>query len=680
MSSDDGRAMRVLKRTVIALSVAAMVVALHAWKAHAVEPLDLSDARISTTVGDLMGPVFDGNDISQWSSGEGDLSLDPANILIEFTEAVTVGSVGVVTNDRKGFIRLTDVEVYAAVDDGWALLGKVDGSDVDRFERGSELITNRPDDEFHLVRFEIELLPAQVDLLRLRIMGNQRDGNDFANIHQIRLYPPAPGVEPSPLTAAPVDEGEAEALFVQAAAGRVAMTETVEFDSAKGYLGYVQSFIDTMLEKGIDIYGATHSPMLVSILLLEEQAHPGEALPPIDGQRQNDRALFGGNLQHDVPLLEAMLHTSAITGDDTYRQAAHDYLDYFLHNCANTPTGLWPWGEHAHWDFYTDSPGHYGLDELRYHEYLGAPSADFWEYAWQIRPEAVIAHADGLINHVVNLDTFEFCRHADVMRPLPEPRPAGLAVNDFPRHGGFFIHTWAFAYSRTADAKYLDWIDRMLDHHDNSRLESGMLPGRSEARAGTPPTASSGSTFSCALSMLDSVPLLGDTETARRVDRDGRAYMEVIAGRTGFANRVPSFTSHYGAGALAGDVMMYVHGYRLTGDERFIQTARAVAERYAGIEEIPQVRNTTAQVFGSVVNLMLDVYELDGEQMWLDAAERYAREAIERLYYNGLFRGATELWYYDSELWVSNLVYALVRLHSVVEQTEHSVPFTAFQR
>jgi hypothetical protein len=77
---------------------------------------------------------------------------------------------------------------------------------------------------------------------------------------------------------------------------------------------------------------------------------------------------------------------------------------------------------------------------------------------------------------------------------------------------------------------------------------------------------------------------------------------------------------------------------------------------------------------------MLDMYELDGDAKWPAAAERYAKTGIERLYVDGLFRGATELWYYESELWVSNFVYALVRLHTVTENTAHTVPPTAFQR
>jgi hypothetical protein len=63
----------------------------------------------------------------------------------------------------------------------------------------------------------------------------------------------------------------------------------------------------------------------------------------------------------------------------------------------------------------------------------------------------------------------------------------------------------------------------------------------------------------------------------------------------------------------------------------------------------------------------LDMHELDGGAQWLHAAEKYAQWAIERLYVNHMFLGATNTWYYDANLRVSRLVHGLVRLHTVLE-------------
>lgn len=637
------------------------------------ETIDLGEARVFSTIGGNAAPIIDGDESTHWSGDGGDLSEHPANIFITPVEPVTIGRISVVTNDRKGFIRLTGLEVYAAAGDGWALLGSIDEGDVGGFVTDADMVTEG-DAQYHLVRFELDLLPAHVETLRLRVTGTARPDNAFPNIHQVRLHAPEDGIQPSALRAAPVKgESETESLFVRAATGQIEVPEETQYDPEVGYLGYARSFMGTMLKKGKDIYGDTRSPMFVSILLIDGQKHPGVELPAIEGQRQHDRAHFGGNLQHDLPLLTAMQHMSAITGDRKYEDAADAYLRHFLNHCADTPTGLWPWGEHAHCDFRTNTPGH------ATHEYLGAPSLDLWERAWAIRPAAVTAHADGLINHVVNLDTFEYNRHANILEPLPEPRPEGMGFLDFPRHGGFFLQTWAFAWSKTGDEKYLDRIERLLDHQEETRLDSGLLPSTSQ-RSGRPVKASLASTFSCALSMLESVPLLGNTETARRVERMAESYLEAVAQQSNIASAEPSFTAAYGSGALAGSAMKYVHAYRLTGDERFPPMARAVAEKYAELDELPRVQNTPAQVFGSIINLMLDMHTMDEDPRWVEAAERYAQTAIERLYVDGLFRGATELWYYESELWVSNLVYALVRLHTVTEGTAHVVPPITFQR
>lgn len=654
----------------LAVTLALLIAAISCGSA---EPLDLSAARISSTLGPAAGRVADGDEMRLWSGTDASLSDHPANIFIELPEPATVGRLDVVTDDLKGFLRLTGLEVYARVDDGWALLGSVDEADTERFEVDAATVSEGGYD-YHLVRFSIDLLPARVSTLRLRITDTARPDNAYPRIHELSLHPPEPGVELTALQPAPIaDEGPTESLHVRAATGQIPAPPETEYDPAIGYLGYARSFMDTMLAKGTDVYGETHSAMLVSILLLDGQEHPGAELPTIAGQRHHDRAHFGGNLQHDLPLLAAMEHMSAITGDERYAAGARAYLSAFFEHCTGTPTGLWPWGEHAHWDFYEEAPGH------TIHEYLGAPSVDFWERAWEMAPEAVTAHADGLINHVVNLDTFDYNRHANILEPLPEPRPEGLGFLDFPRHGGFFLQTWAFAWSKTGDAKYLHWIERMLDHQGDTLLKSGLLPGTSP-RSSTPGGASIPSTFSCAVSMLESVPLLGETQTAERMERMARAYLEAVAEHSKIANSTPSFTAYYGAGALAGSAMLYAHAYRLTEDERFLAMARSVADRYAEIGEIPRVRNTPAQVFGSIVNLMLDMHELDDNPKWLEAAERYAQAGIERLYVDGLFRGATELWYYESELWVSNLVYALVRLHTVTEGSAHTVPPTAFQR
>lgn len=440
------------------------------------------------------------------------------------------------------------------------------------------------------------------------------------------------------------------------------------------FLQPVISFMDRMIEFGTDRYGEVHSPMFVSILMLDTLNHPGaKILPPLKGQRQIDRAPFGGNLQHDIPLLAAMKHLSILNGEKKYLNAAEAYLQFFLDNCTDTPTGLWPWGEHAHWDFYAERPGH------KWHEYLGSVPLDFWEQAWITNPRAVLAEADGCLNHVTDLKTFDYNRHADIWQALPDPRPANLEIADFPRAGGFYLQLWAFAYAKTGETKYLDWIERMmLQQQARLHRSSGLLLLTSEWWNSNNPALNS--THSCALSMLESVPLLANTGTGDRVERLALDYLEAVLQNTPTSGISPTFTSQYGEITLPGMAMMYAHTYRITRDRRFIEPARMVARKYAELERIPDLPYIPAQVFASIINLLLDINDLDDEVIWLEAAERFARQALDLLYGNGLFRGAVGLEYYESELWVSNLVYALLRLHCLVSDVDHHVPPLTFQR
>ncbi|MFO8082107.1 MAG: hypothetical protein R6V07_17640 [Armatimonadota bacterium] len=636
------------------------------------EPIDLSDAeafadRYSTPGGSWghAGPadeLIDGDDETTWSSGGGDLSKVPANVFINLAEPVEVGQMEVIIpihpEPEEYPMRIVDMEIYARAGDGWAMIGEIRGND------------QQP-------RIMVDLVPSQVEQLRLRILPRSETVTSWCMINQIRLYPPAEGVDLVELSPTPIPETKAEKIWVREALGLRPTAEKVEYDPETGYLGYVQNWFETMAEYGTDRYGEVHSPMFCSILEIETRTHPNMELPTVHGQRLHDRATYGGNLQHDVMAIMAARYVSEITGDDSYQRTADDYLQYFLDNCTDTPTGLWPWGEHAYWHFYDEqlvNPTHHLL----------CSPLEFWELAYEMNPDAVIRECDGIINHIKDLDTFVYNRHANIMTPLPVPRPADLTETDtcdFANSGSRYLRLWSFAYSKTGDEKYLDWCNNLIDHLEWSRIDGdGPLPVLSNrSHRPLPDTPSWNNTMLNGMSMLEYAPLLGDTETAERFRTVGQEYIDLVATQElPDPDRKPVF--HSGR-AMGGGKAHWAQVYRVTGDEYYLDAARNIAMPYLNLEEIPEETWATmkAQSFGVPIDLLMDMYELEGDEKWLEAAERYAQLAIETLYYNGLFRAAPDLFYQDSQTGTATIIYALVRVHAATEGLDVDVPANVYQ-
>ncbi|HJN16360.1 MAG TPA: hypothetical protein QGH10_12735, partial [Armatimonadota bacterium] len=127
----------------------------------------------------------------------------------------------------------------------------------------------------------------------------------------------------------------------------------------------------------------------------------------------------------------------------------------------------------------------------------------------------------------------------------------------------------------------------------------------------------------------------------------------------------PKFTAHYGGEFLAMDALLWLRAYELTEDPAHWRVAVGLARFYAEAGRVPESAVARAHVYGSLIDLMVAMYEHEGGEQWMPAAESYAQQAIEALYADGLFRGATGLWYYESETWPSTLAYSLLRLHAV---------------
>ena len=103
------------------------------------------------------------------------------------------------------------------------------------------------------------------------------------------------------------------------------------------------------------------------------------------------------------------------------------------------------------------------LTDSAIHDHLRQAPLWLWEKLWQFNPRGVERFAEGLDFHWQEGRRVEYIRHANIenrTHPTPYARSC-----DFPRHGGFYILDWAYAWLKTGRADFLDQIRTMLDYN-----------------------------------------------------------------------------------------------------------------------------------------------------------------------------------------------------------------------
>jgi rhamnogalacturonyl hydrolase YesR len=223
------------------------------------------------------------------------------------------------------------------------------------------------------------------------------------------------------------------------------------------YLNLVRSYADLLIEKGRDTYGSVHSPLFAAAL--NRETFTIGKFSAVAGIRSSDRILTGANPMTDEYLYQILYALSAITKDPHYGEEADKALKFFLETTQSPQTGLFCWGKHLGWDFNLEAPAGAELDT---HEFT-RPWV-LWQRCYSLAPDRCLKFAHGLWNHqIFDKKTGNFSRHAKWSRH--EPRYNA----DFPRHGGYYIATWAYAYSQNKDAVFLDAIGTMVKHYGDKK-------------------------------------------------------------------------------------------------------------------------------------------------------------------------------------------------------------------
>ncbi|MBU09204.1 MAG: hypothetical protein CME13_14705 [Gemmatimonadetes bacterium] len=446
---------------------------------------------------------------------------------------------------------------------------------------------------------------------------------------------------------------------------------------ASSLLNRVSRTLDILVEISEPFDG-----LFPSIINRRSHAMLTELPAAIGGQRDGDRAHLGSNLIHDEALLQTMYALDA----PGYVAAADRYLDRFATHCTDTVSGLFPWGEHAYWHLVDDRPGNsYGLAgrsslPALTHDHLRATPLWLWEKLHGIHPGCVERFAEGLDNHWVDIEPIEYIRHANI--DGVERNPAGGRSCDFPRHSGFYIWDLSFAYVKTGRCDFLQQIRDFLDYWWSRRLPDGLCFTESRVPEGEMFWDHRGvtQTLSLATSLLESADLIDDAQPGLAAEMRSRAAVytdgffaaphdlakaRFVLGYRPDSDNISMMTvwgSVYGKTPASYTAGLCLCHYRISQDTRLLEFAEAAGRCYLN-EPFARDINVPGMDAGMGMGLLADLYDITGEDRWLEGGLRRAEEIVS-LYFGdcALPSGASGIAWYESQMGPSFLLHGLARL------------------
>ncbi len=409
----------------------------------------------------------------------------------------------------------------------------------------------------------------------------------------------------------------------------------------------------------------------------------------IPGQRNGDRAHLGCNLIHDEPLLTTMYTLAETESKPEYSESIDQYLKQYAQNCTNTETGLFPWGEHSFWHLIEDRVGCSRNPEggTAIHDHLRQVPLWLWEKLNTFNPNCIQSFADGLDYHWTEGDGLEYIRHANIDKK--EHLVRGGRSCDFPRHSGFYIFDLSFAYINDQRAEIHQQIQNYTNYWWEKRDRNGLLriESRSPKEADkfyeiNAPTQ----TLSLGISLLESAALLelflpNLAEQMRHyatVYIDGffsaphnlekRVFVSLCDCHTNqVVEQMSTWGSVYGSGTACGAAVLCLGGWRLTKDSRLMEWTRSVGNTY--LDDIFPIERVHTEGFkipasdaGLVLELFADLYDITGESVWLEGANKLAETVLEVYFPDTLPYGASGIDWYESQMGPAFLIHGLARV------------------
>lgn len=467
------------------------------------------------------------------------------------------------------------------------------------------------------------------------------------------------------------------------------------------YVDYARECIDLIMRYGTDRYGKVHSPILMNIVDVRDRSCPADPLP-LDERwrvvRRGRRGPGGANLYVSQPTIRAVDALTSVTGERKYTEFVDKSLDYYLTNLVDKNGLLW-WGFHRHYDAHKDvMTGHSG----NHHE-IHIQQA-IWPILWRANRRAVTREIEAVWKwHVIDKKTGEINRHADGHRGC-----------DFAMTGGEILYSFAFLYSQTKDAKWLDRAKLLADYYWTRRdSETNLVANRPNAGR----DRFDGSHIDTSVVGLFCQRLLASYVLTHEpfFREQALVYLKAHA-RLGYDDKAKQFwgslnldgspvpgprvSSGYAGYEPRGHIDMWepyiagyecpiyaaqtcAHAHKLTQDKVMLETAakwfgcirRVWPPRrcngkawYAEYARDWAPHGTYAGLYGRTISFALRMHDLTKDPAYLEFARTAAKEAVSKLYYRGMLRGHPLKPYYEEADGVGYLLNALIQLDQMIKK------------
>lgn len=231
-------------------------------------------------------------------------------------------------------------------------------------------------------------------------------------------------------------------------------------EASSDSIALVRGFADAMIEHSRENLPDPKLPLFPIVLTRDKYQVPRVKVSNLYTARVPQEFKSIANIHHDLNLYQIFYALTKLTGEPKYAAEADRVIDYFLKHCQEPKYGFFCWGEHLGWDVLRNEPGGFDPEAKEgrmVHEFY-RPWI-FWDKSWHMAPDACRRYAQALWRYQIDHagGKISFSRHAMLASKTPSRR--GM---DFPRHGGFYIATWAADYRHTKDAEILEAIDKLV--------------------------------------------------------------------------------------------------------------------------------------------------------------------------------------------------------------------------